>query len=69
MQEDVNELKKKIERLKMRVTEAQARNYELRYSGMEKPSIPELKARIEWLETEIKRVVSQRDELRKQLGK
>ncbi len=69
MPESVEDLKKQISRLRMRLVEAQARNYDLRYHGRPEPEANDLKARIDWLESEIKRVISQRDELRKQIGR
>ena len=66
--DDLIDMKRKMDRLKIRLVEAQARNYDLRYTGQEQPTVADLKARIDWLEAEIKRVIHQRDELRKKYG-
>lgn len=64
----IEELVSQCRKLKQRLAEAQARNYELRYKDEKTPEMADMKSRIDRLETDIKALVAQRDDLRKRLG-
>ena len=57
----IKRLTNKLSQTRSRMIEAQARNYELRYAGLEQPKEIEMKARIEWLESEVRRLSAERD--------
>ena len=56
----INKLENKISQLRKRLFLAQARNYDLRYQGAKEPDQAELKARIDWLESEVRRMANER---------
>jgi hypothetical protein len=59
--EIIRKLSNKVQQLRHRLIEAQARNYDLRYLGQPEPMTQDLKARIDWLESEVRRLSRERD--------
>ena len=61
----IEDLVAQCRKLKQKLVEAQARNYELRYKDEKTPDVADMKSRIDRLETDIKNLLEQREELRK----
>lgn len=64
---DNRKLENKVKQLRQRLIEAQARNYDLRYAGQPETKDTDLKARIDWLLSEVDRLTSERKHLREQI--
>ena len=66
-QDNERRLDNKVKQLRQRLIEAQARNYELRYAGQPETKDTDLKARIDWLMSELDRLTIERKALREQI--
>lgn len=66
-EETIRKLENKTKQLRQRLIEAQARNYDLHYAGKPIPTEADLKARIDWLESEIERLSAERKTLREKV--
>jgi lipid II:glycine glycyltransferase (peptidoglycan interpeptide bridge formation enzyme) len=65
--QSIEDLVTQVKKLKRRLAEAQARNYELRYAGEPEPSLSDLKSKIERAQSDIDALLEQKKELLERL--